>query len=417
VRGMEILSTGEKIKRARIYKGITLKELCDENISISKMSCIENGKVKAEPWIIEIVAQKLDLDVSYLNEDVRDQLENNLEAFKKRSKDYEYEEDLKLSISYAIHYGYNDLAFEFMHLLFTYYLDELKYNDIQGMMNEYYDISQKLGDKAVTFYRDMAKYFFNNKEFNEALAYYSKLRISSNDINQEYIADIMYSEARCYLKLKQDDLAYDLLKKYIDSFEKIDDVIIKGKVLSLYAGLLIRFGEIDGEDTRSKALVYLKEDQRELAKAKLFYGECYFKNSEREKGIKEVKEAMDMFPKERNDYFCELLNKAVAIYIENGELEIADEIASEALNIAIGCDNVRLIERSYYLKASVFQKKGLYEQSEMYMNLSIDSLVKFGNHSQRYTRYIEMANMYHEIGEVREAIKYFTLAMNIEKRL
>ena len=29
---MEILSTGEKIKRARIYKGITLKELCGEEI-------------------------------------------------------------------------------------------------------------------------------------------------------------------------------------------------------------------------------------------------------------------------------------------------------------------------------------------------------------------------------------------------
>ena len=33
---MEILSTGEKIKRSRIYKGITLKELCGNKISISK---------------------------------------------------------------------------------------------------------------------------------------------------------------------------------------------------------------------------------------------------------------------------------------------------------------------------------------------------------------------------------------------
>ena len=43
---MEILSTGEKIKRARVYQGITLKELCSDEISISKMSCIENGKIK-----------------------------------------------------------------------------------------------------------------------------------------------------------------------------------------------------------------------------------------------------------------------------------------------------------------------------------------------------------------------------------
>ena len=50
---MEILSTGQKIKRARIYKGITLKELCKDKISISKMSCIENGKVKADSETIK----------------------------------------------------------------------------------------------------------------------------------------------------------------------------------------------------------------------------------------------------------------------------------------------------------------------------------------------------------------------------
>ena len=53
---MEILSTGQKIKRARIYKGITLKELCNDSISISKMSCIENEK------IISYIADIIDVD-------------------------------------------------------------------------------------------------------------------------------------------------------------------------------------------------------------------------------------------------------------------------------------------------------------------------------------------------------------------
>ncbi|WP_243276500.1 helix-turn-helix domain-containing protein [Clostridium saudiense] len=53
---MEILSTGEKIKRARVYKGITLKELCRDRISISKMSCIENGKIKADEESLKYIA-------------------------------------------------------------------------------------------------------------------------------------------------------------------------------------------------------------------------------------------------------------------------------------------------------------------------------------------------------------------------
>ena len=66
---MEILSTGEKIKRARVYQGITLKELCSDEISISKMSCIENGKIKADSEILHYISKKLDIDI-YTLEDI-----------------------------------------------------------------------------------------------------------------------------------------------------------------------------------------------------------------------------------------------------------------------------------------------------------------------------------------------------------
>ena len=68
---MEILSIGEKIKRSRIYKGITLKDLCEDKISMSKMSCIENNKIKPDEDILKFVAEKLDLRLEYLKQDVR----------------------------------------------------------------------------------------------------------------------------------------------------------------------------------------------------------------------------------------------------------------------------------------------------------------------------------------------------------
>ena len=79
---MEILSTGEKIKRARIYQGITLKELCGNRVSISKMSCIENGKIKADNEILKYIADKLDIDLNYLVRDVKDQILANLNDIK-----------------------------------------------------------------------------------------------------------------------------------------------------------------------------------------------------------------------------------------------------------------------------------------------------------------------------------------------
>ncbi len=93
---MEILSTGEKIKRSRIYKGITLKELCGDKISISKMSCIENGKIKADDESLRYIAEKLKVDYSYLVRDVYDQIKYNIEDIKKSA--YSVEKLKKISI-------------------------------------------------------------------------------------------------------------------------------------------------------------------------------------------------------------------------------------------------------------------------------------------------------------------------------
>jgi transcriptional regulator with XRE-family HTH domain len=41
---MEILSIGEKIKRARIYRNMTLKEVCGENISPSNYVVLKMAK-------------------------------------------------------------------------------------------------------------------------------------------------------------------------------------------------------------------------------------------------------------------------------------------------------------------------------------------------------------------------------------
>ena len=51
------------------------------------------------------------------------------------------------------------------------------------------------------------------------------------------------------------------------------------------------------------------------------------------------------------------------------------------------------------------------------MNLSLDSLVKFGTKNDLYKRYIDIANMYHKTQEIQDSIKYFTLAMNIKSKI
>ena len=158
---MEILSTGEKIKRARIFKGITLKELCEDKISIAKMSCIENGKAKADRELLEYIAKKIEIDLDYLIEDVYEQITSNLNLIKKNiSSDNEVEEKLKDNLSYAVKYGYYNLAFELIHILFTYYIEENKIENIQLIVSEYYDLYQRdnTEENTIIYFKDMARY-------------------------------------------------------------------------------------------------------------------------------------------------------------------------------------------------------------------------------------------------------------------
>ena len=186
---MEILSTGEKIKRARIYKGYTLKDLCEDKISVSKMSCIENDKIKPEEWVLDFIAEKLKIDSSYLKQDIRAQIIKNIKEIEKQGYSEEYEEILEYNLRFIEEYSYFDISFNIMHLLFNYYLDENKIEKIQLVMSKYYDYLQKCfsEERAAIYYMDIARFFYSTKEFIQAANYYNNVRKVSKDNRGLYI--------------------------------------------------------------------------------------------------------------------------------------------------------------------------------------------------------------------------------------
>ena len=420
---MEILSTGEKIKRSRIYKGITLKELCGDKISISKMSCIENGKVKADSEIIKYVADKIGVDYDYLIQDVYEQILNNLNSIKKSTKkDLIFEDNIRHNLEYAIEYEYYDLAFELIHIVFSYYLEENKWEKIQLIISQYYDLYQRTNTESnkVTYFRDMAQYLFQNKEYTEAITYYGRLReiISEKGIKEKSTyAFIAYNEGICYWKLNNYEKAYKLLCEAIKYINSIKDDINKGKIYHAYALICIKLGHSEAEEYIDKAFQCQKDNPILVATSKGDYGEAYFTAGNRKKAIEEIEEGIKLFPKHNKEKYVEFLSECINVFLSNEEYEKAYDLSDESLDLAIETDNIRLIEKAYSLKGKVLQKENRYRESERYMNLALDSLFKFGTKKERYERYLEMANMYYKLGEVRDAIKYFTLAMSKEKSI
>lgn len=418
---MEILSTGEKIKRARVYQGITLKELCGNKVSISKMSCIENGKIKADKDILEYVSEKLGLDYDYLVRDVEEQITSNLKLINMGLvPDEEMDNVINHNLNYALDYSYNDLAFELIHKLFNYYVKKNKVENIQLIISQYYDLYQKNNtrENTITYYVDMATFFYSIEDYNEAINYYSRARSiikNKKNFSKADYAYICYREGKSFEKLGKLDEAYDILKEALKYVDSIDKALDKGDIYHSFAIVCIRLNKDGYEKYIDLSYEYKKEKVAVLAIAKGKTGESYFYVNNREKAIKEIMEGIDLFPTIDEKKYVRFLNKCVKTLYENKEYDIAYEITDRALNSAIDTDDIVLIEEAYYLKGMILQKKDLYVQAEMYMNLSLDSLFKFANKEKRHERYLDMGEMYYKLGDVKDSLKYFTLAMRLEK--
>ena len=419
---MEILSTGEKIKRARIYKGITLKELCGEEISISKMSCIENGKIKADDECLKYISDKLQIDYSYLVQDVYEQIKDNIKSVKKSKHSLEkIESIIKYNLDYSFRYNFNDLALELIHILFKLYIKDNKIEKLQLLISKYFDLYQHAtnNEQIIIYYNDMAEFFVKNKEYHEAISYYSRIiQIYEKDqikFDDKYIYACFY-EGICYKNINLIEESYKCLKKIIDKEALFKNDNDKGDYYHEFAivNILLYIGEAD--KYLNIALDYKKDDMKELAKFKAENGDIYFKVHKDDKALIELEDAAKIYPREDVRGCGEFLIKCIDILYKNNKYDEAFSYISEALNLAIDIDDERLIEKAYYFKGMIHQKLNDYIQAEMYMNLATDFLLRFAN-NEKYKRYNEMAELYYNLNELKESIKYFTLAIQIEKKL
>lgn len=420
---MEILSTGEKIKRARIYKRITLKELCGEEISISKMSCIENGKIKADDECLKYISDKLQIDYSYLVQDVYEQIKDNIKSVKKSKHSLEkIESIIKYNLDYSFRYNFNDLALELIHILFKLYIKDNKIEKLQLLISKYFDLYQHAtnNEQIIIYYNDMAEFFVKNKEYHEAISYYSRIiQIYEKDqikFDDKYIYACFY-EGICYKNINLIEESYKCLKKIIDKEALFKNDNDKGDYYHEFAivNILLYIGEAD--KYLNIALDYKKDDMKELAKFKAENGDIYFKVHKDDKALIELEDAAKIYPREDVRGCGEFLIKCIDILYKNNKYDEAFSYISEALNLVIDIDDERLIEKAYYFKGMIHQKLNDYIQAEMYMNLATDFLLRFANNEEKYKRYNEMAELYYNLNELKESIKYFTLAIQIEKKL
>lgn len=419
---MEILSRGEKIKRARIYKGLTLKDVCGDKISVSKLSCVENDKVDAEEDILKYIAKKLELELEYLKQGVKEQLEENFQLLKDNTNLRDYDEKLRYNLKVATNHKFYDNAFSFMHTLFNYYIDKNTLENIQLITSEFYDLYQKVcNDKnRIIYYLDMSRYCFVNKEYRQAINFYNDVRkflILDENLKREYLVITTYNEIVCNIMLKEYEKAYKVSKELAEIVDLEKDEKKKAEIYHLLAMMCLRENKECFKKYKQKANELYGDNNEKKAIAMYNYAVTLFRLKNQEEAVKYVRKSIKYFPKHDKFSLVYFMLGVVEELCDNDILDFGKEVCNEVLDYAIEVNKIEFIEKAYYYKAKILMKLKEEDQAEICMNLCLDALVKFGSNKELYERYLEMGHMYYNLGSIEDSVKYFDLALKMEKKI
>jgi hypothetical protein len=339
---------------------------------------------------------------------------------KKNNSQEDFEEQTLYNLTFAEKYYYYDLCFKLLHLLFNYYLDKRALDSVQSLSARYYEYCQKSDEDEnyLTYYMDMARFLFLTKEYLQAANYYDNVRKSAKEKSQQTIlAKATYNEAACYIMLDNHSRAYEIAIRLEELMDYLEGDLKKAEAYHMLAILSLSMEKGKFEEYEEKSYALYGYNLEHKAMAIYNYGAAMFDANIKQKALEYIKNAIALYPKSNKEKQVRFMLLIVDELIENNILEYAQGICDETLNYAINLDNLKFIQKAYYLKSRILQKENNVLSSEMYMNLSLDALLRVGTKQDIYKRYIEMGYMYYNLSQVNEAVKYFNLAISMEKKM
>ena len=417
---MEILSTGEKIRRARIQKGMTLKTLCGGEISVSKMSTIENDKIQAEEWILDLVAERLGIHKDDLMKDIIQEITEELNNLSEKFYSKTYEKEIRDIIEVCEINGLKMQSFLARRQLIDHFIAKSKIDELNvEIANLYRSLINIVSTETLYLYfLSMGKYLFNTSEFKNALVFLDDLMFHFDtlptSIEKASKLEIPLMAAKCHVYLEE----YDEVNKYIpyiDDLLKIStDKKVKGSIHLLY--YLISTPNGNSEDYL-KVTDYLKDYPEMHAQAKYFMAVKMLTKKDFEGAYQEMSEAAKIFPEDKFSDNVELLLDAMEKFVSAGHYEEASKYIDLIVNSAIENKNPNTMEKAYYYKGLLLAEKGSYDMAETYMSVSLDMLIKKGKSFDLAKRYRDLGDIYYKMGKKSEAIKYYTMSINIKSNI
>ena len=385
---MNILSLGEKIKKLRKEKNMTLKELAGDRITAAQISHIERDKSHTSRELLEYLASQLDVSVDYLLETKEMQskkLTDNLilqgEILIKCNDLEKAEDQLNEAIKICDEYKVLDNYATCNFLLADINFKKGKYSEsVMGYEKAlYYFIKNNDKDKLYKCYLNIGKIYMIEEFYKGAIL---QFEFSEGILNEIQVEDVdiykdLYSKmAYCYIKLDNNE-------KSLDYINKMDEIDIKNNpeeeldVLILKANNFLNVGEFEkSKEYFKKALEILDKEKNktELASIYLTISEIYKSVGKLDRSLEYSQRVYDIKKSDEDEYMMKSLFRIIETYISNYEYDMAKKYCKIALASSIKNKN-RLNEYrvlKYYSDISKEKELEYYQKGVcIYKNLEI----------------------------------------------
>lgn len=436
---MEILSLGEKIKRRRKEKSMTLKDLAGDRITPGQISLVESGKSNPSMDLLEYLASKLEVSVEYIMETEETQAEKICLFYENVAETYIISNDLKQSeenIEIALYYAekYN-LEYRKAKILFLraciYMLkgEEILAQQFFLSANVIF-IKNNCYEEVIRTFIKLGKITLNLKAYHSAHSYFQQAEkvFMDNKIGNDFlIGEIYYYMATTYLKLEDIEKAINYTYLSKEKFAQINDKEKYAESMILLAKGYAQNGDM-GEAIKysKKGLKLFKEmdNVSYLSKIENDIGKLFADFENIEESFIHLNNAKNIRKLNGDKELVETLMNICENYIKLKDVEQAKNVLAEIyeqINIESSRENTIYTKhnliKAYLIKHKIDKMENDIVEAEKSLLVALDIAKNSDLKKKSAEISIILGNFYVEICEQQKASLYLMEGVRIFKEL
>jgi len=394
---MQVVSTGDKIKKLRIDVGLNQEDLTNDEITRSLISMIENNKRSLTYKTAQVIAASLnqyyhnlgrEITADYLLETDEAQAQRLVKEMLKDMQgilknpvpgnEVAVEQSFQRLIQFSKDWGLDSVIAELLEIRGNYYFDTYQYSDaLKDLLaaQEYY-LQQGNYEKAAYVYNVIGMTHYHLMLFDQALLYYEMaektVRGYASEHREKLLMYVTYNRILSYRRLHQ----YDLALKEIYTFKNLNyhDPGYYYEVLLVEANT---YRDLHNYEKADKIYQRLLKKENKLPSNSMFLvyenvARLHYSQGDLGRSFEAIQAALAYQEQAKPQYVVSLMNIEAKVYFAEGNYDAAIKAIDRATTLAEKINRIELTLQLQFLLVDIYLELKQYSLVEK----SLDSIYR-----------------------------------------